>query len=101
MDPTTTSDEDATYKRAKAHVDAVREFYGHLAVYLAVNLGIFLINLVTSPGAWWFYWPLFGWGIGVLIHGFNVFGEFRFFGKDWEERKIREYMEHDTRTGHA
>jgi hypothetical protein len=98
MEPRT-SGNDTLYKEAKARVESIREFYGHLAVYIVVNLGIFLINLVTSPGAWWFYWPLFGWGIGVLIHAFSVFGEQRFLGKSWEERKIREYMEHDAHVG--
>ncbi|MCW9037746.1 2TM domain-containing protein [Altibacter sp.] len=37
----------------------------------------------------------FFWGIGLTFHGLYVFQDrFRFF-KNWEERKIREYMEKD------
>ena len=37
--------------------------------------------------------PLF-WGIGLFFHWFGVFGtKFLGFGKDWEERKIKELME--------
>jgi len=34
---------------------------------------------------------LFGWGLGLTIHGFTVFG----YGSSWEEKKIREIMEKD------
>jgi len=34
---------------------------------------------------------MFGWGIGIVIQAFITFG----YGRDWEERKIREYMEKD------
>jgi hypothetical protein len=37
----------------------------------------------------WFWFPLFGWGLGLIIHAFKTFG----YGSTWEERKIREIME--------
>ena len=43
-------------------------FYIHLIIYLIVNLSLFLINLFFSPQAWWFFWPLIGWGIGLFSH---------------------------------
>jgi hypothetical protein len=87
----------ARYRRAQERVRAVRGFYIHLGVYLIVNTGIFLLNwvlrVVNGPSQnWFFYWVLLGWGIGVLINGFVVFGPDRFLGHEWEERKIREYM---------
>ena len=48
---------------------------------------------MTSPDALWFYWPLLGWGIGVLFHGMKVFNITPFLGRNWEEQKIRELME--------
>ena len=33
-------------------------------------------------------------GIGIVIHGLTTF-PFGIFGKEWEERKIKEYMEKD------
>jgi hypothetical protein len=41
----------------------------------------------------WFFWPLFGWGIGVAIHGMKTFNYLTFFGKDWEDKKIKEFIE--------
>jgi hypothetical protein len=43
----------------------------------------------------WFLWAAFGWGIGLVFHAIKVFGLSPFFGKNWEERKIKEYMEED------
>lgn len=91
------SEKDARFRRAQDHVRAIRGFYIHLGVYLIVNLGIFLLNWVLiqvngSNQNWFFYWPLLGWGIAVLINGFVVFGSDRFLGPDWEERKVREEL---------
>lgn len=88
-------EEDKRYKEAKERVEEIKSFYVHLIIYLLVNLVLFIINILTSPGSLWFYWPLFGWGIGLFFHGFSVFGTRRIFGKDWEERKIKEIMEED------
>ena len=85
---------DERYERARKRVQAVKGFYIHLAVYVIVNAGLVAINLLTSPHELWFYWPLAGWGIGLAINGFVVFMEGP-FGADWEDRKIRQYMERD------
>src|SRR5690242_3679016 len=87
----------ARFRRAQERVRAIRDFYIHLGIYAIVNLGIFLLNwtLIQTNGighVWFFYWPLLGWGIGVLINGFVVFGSDRFLGADWEERKIHEFL---------
>jgi hypothetical protein len=84
------------YQRARARVRALRGFYVHLTVYLLVNLGLFLLDLLTPPaGLIWFYWPLLGWGIGLAVHAVIVFGLGGWLGRDWEERKIRELIEKD------
>jgi hypothetical protein len=87
--------EDKQYKRAKKRVEELKSFYTHLFVYLAVNIGLFLIDVISSPERLWFYWVLIGWGIGLAIHGLNVFGTDKILGKDWEEKKIKEIMEKD------
>ena len=94
---------DARLEHARKRAKELREFYVHLSVYLLVNIGLttglFVINWLTSPGDWWFFWPLIGtglgWGIGLVIHGVNVFAGGTFFGEDWEERKARELLDSD------
>jgi hypothetical protein len=41
---------------------------GHLIPYVAVNGFLAFINLTFSPDFWWFLFPLFGWGVGVVSH---------------------------------
>ena len=73
-------------------MESLKGFYVHLTIYLIVNAFIFGINMITSPKTYWFYWPLLGWGIGLLIHAVSVFLFEGFLGKDWEERKVKEYV---------
>jgi hypothetical protein len=89
--------EDQRYHRARQRVKELKGFYTNVISYVCVNALLFLINLVTSPGHWWFQWVLFGWGIGVVAHAFTVFARPNLLGQDWEERKTREIMEKDNR----
>ena len=95
------------YLNAKKKVKAIKGFYWHLAVYIVIN-SFTTINKVirnvyengeTYMEAVWdinifFIWG--PWGLGLLIHGLVVFDIFSFvLGKNWQERKIREYMDDD------
>jgi hypothetical protein len=80
------------YFIAKKKVADIKGFYGNLASFVVVNSVLLVINIVTSPQYLWFFWPLLGWGIGVVSHGLRVFGFISFFGKDWEERKIKQLI---------
>ncbi len=85
--------EDRKYQKALERVRRIRGFYTHLGIYILINSLLFLLNIATSPNILWFYWPLFGWGIGVVINAVYVFGLGRWFGPDWEEKKIKEFMD--------
>ena len=87
------NEEDIKYHRAKKRIEKLKGFYVHLSVYVLVNLFLFLYNIITSPDRLWFYEPLLGWGIAIVVHAFYVFGFDRLFNADWEEKKIREIME--------
>ena len=87
--------EDA-YLRAKKRVESLKGFYWHLAVYIAVNAFlILLIGANSSQGYFSFgaWSTAFFWGIGLFFHFLGVFGSNIAFGRDWEERKIKEYMD--------
>ncbi|EJQ59940.1 MULTISPECIES: 2TM domain-containing protein [Bacillus] len=85
---------DEVYLRAKKRMENLKAFYIHLTVYILVNLMLFFINISSDSSKLWFLYPLGGWGIGIVIHGLTTF-PFGIFGKEWEERKIKEYMEKD------
>ena len=78
--------DDQRRRRARTWVKALLGFYIHATVFGAVNVGLLLINLLTSPGYLWFLWPLFGWGIGLAAHGLAVFGAR--LASAWEERQV-------------
>lgn len=92
MENVYTADQDH-YNKALKHVEKIKGFYGHLFSYVVVIGGLFVLNILTSPGTLWFFWPAFGWGLGLGAHAMGVFNIMPFMGKDWEQRKIRELME--------
>jgi hypothetical protein len=79
------------YIRAKKRVDELKGFYGNLIAYCVVIPFLIFVNYQTAWGYKWFWFPVFGWGLGIVIQAFKVFG----YGTDWEERKIREIMNKD------
>ncbi|WP_292522155.1 2TM domain-containing protein [Methanoculleus sp.] len=90
-------DEQERYARAKEYVEGLQGFYVHLAAYIIVNVLLFAFNILTDPGGLWFYWVTIFWGVGLALHAIGVFAGDRVFGREWEERKIREVMEREKR----
>lgn len=93
---------------AKKKVKQIKGFYNHLMVYLIVNIAVFLFQgkmtfILLSKRVFGspefletINWDVFGtpvvWGIILIIHAKNVFGNGFFFGRKWEERQIKRYM---------
>lgn len=86
--------EDQKYQRAVKRMEEEKGFYTHLLTYILVSIFLIVLNTLTSRHIWW-YWPLGGWGIGILLHGIGVFGFNPLLGKRWEERRIQKIMERD------
>lgn len=84
---------DPRSREARRYVKALREFYGLLLLSVAVIAVTGIVNVLTSPGRWWFLWVVFGMGVAVLFSGLRVFGRSRYFGADWEARQIQRYLE--------
>ncbi len=87
--------ENNSYIKAVEKVEKIKEFYQNLITYIIFVPVFIFINLRFSPQFHWFYFPIFGWGIGVLFHGLEVYNYSIFLGKDWEDRKIKELMNKD------
>ncbi len=80
--------ENNAYFEAKQKVENLKEFYGSLISYCVVIPFLIFINLRYSPNFQWFWFPMFGWGFGLVMKGLRAFG----FWSKWEERKIQELM---------
>jgi hypothetical protein len=50
-----------------------RAFYLHLAVFVAVQVMLFVVWVMVGGGFPWFLFPLMGWGIGIVAHGATAF----------------------------
>lgn len=81
--------------KARKKVKKIKEFYTHAIVYVCVNTFLIVINLLNSKNGIWFIFPLFGWGLGLFSHAANTFNFMPFLSKNWERRKIKEYMDEE------
>lgn len=95
-----TPEEQLRYEKAFKRVKKIKGFYTHLLVYVVINIMIVIINIqnldkVESYFQIKNFFTAFFWGIGLLGHAISVFGPEILFGKNWEERKIRELMDKD------
>jgi hypothetical protein len=63
-------------RQAEQRVDARQGFWSHASVFVVVNTGLVVLNLITSPQYLWCLWPVFGWGLGLAAHAWGVFGTF-------------------------
>ena len=92
-----TSQNTTDFRRQEAieKVERLKGFYTHFTIYL-IFVPIFIsINYFGGSNFPWAIFPIVGWGIGVAGHATETFGWNPFFGKDWERRKIEEFMEND------
>jgi len=81
------------YKLAKKRVEKLKGFYIHFTIYLLMMPIFIYLNYISRAGFPWALFPIVGWGIGVTSHASETFNYNPFFGKNWEERKIRELMD--------
>lgn len=80
-------------EEARRYVRALREFWWLLLVAVLVVAACATVNLLTAPGRWWFVWVVFGFGVALAFKAVRLFALRNFLGSEWEERKVREYLE--------
>ncbi|WP_291083897.1 histidine kinase [Flavobacterium sp. BFFFF1] len=80
--------ESNAYYRAKKRVEELKGFYANLISYCCIIPLLIFINLNYAPQFHWFWFSALGWGFGLTMHAFKVFG----YSSNWEERKIQEIL---------
>ncbi|KAB1159635.1 MULTISPECIES: 2TM domain-containing protein [Tenacibaculum] len=91
------------YIKARKRVEDIKKFYKHLTFYILINLvfigyrifkdidyGSTFVEAFTDISN---YKIFFWWGVILILHGVSVFGKDLLFNKEWEERKVKEYMD--------
>jgi XRE family transcriptional regulator, regulator of sulfur utilization len=84
-DPPLTADEE----RAIQYVKGVKEFYGHVLMYLFFVTVFGLVFGFKHP---LIFWGAVGWGVGLAVHGLNVFEIINVFGPEWEKKQIEKRL---------
>ncbi|MGB3144017.1 MAG: 2TM domain-containing protein [Maribacter sp.] len=88
--------ENQKYIRAKERVETIRNFYGKISSSLVTILIVGAINYYLDE--WrhpWFLWVVFGLSISLILKALKIFNLNPFVSKDWEERKIKEFMKQE------
>jgi len=84
---------DDRYIRARKRVEEMKEFYYSLISYCFVIPFLFFIWFRYTPNTiQWFWFPMFGWGIGLAFHAYKVYVNDGVLGNGWEKRKIEKFM---------
>ncbi|MEC7263691.1 MAG: 2TM domain-containing protein [Bacteroidota bacterium] len=84
----------SSYERAKKRVCLLKAFYNSLFAYCIIIPILVYINYRTTSFPWAIF-PAVGWGMGLIGMWLSASGRNPLFGKDWEERKIKEFMNSD------
>jgi uncharacterized ion transporter superfamily protein YfcC len=89
------SDSDATLdprEQAVRRIKAKRRFQQQLVVYLVINVFIWVIWAVSDGGFPWPVFVTFGWGIGMAMQAYQVYGG----GKPITDAEIKREMQKGT-----
>jgi 2TM domain len=63
------------------------EFRVHILAYVLVNAFLVMIWAITSRGFFWPAFPIVGWGIGLVLNGWDV------YRRPASEERVRQEME--------
>jgi hypothetical protein len=98
--------ENRKLKKAMQRVEEIKKFYKHVVAYGLINLflafvwnfsfklvGDFVISNQFDGGDHKYLPIWFLWGIFLVLHGVKTFAFPNVFGKDWEARKVDEFMQ--------
>ncbi len=70
------SSQSGTYNTVKSYFGGTvlgdSGFFFHFSAYVLVNAILLAVNLLLTPQKLWFFWPMLGWGAGLLAHGLAV-----------------------------
>jgi fatty acid desaturase len=81
-------------ERAREKAMVRYAFRWHAVVYTGVNLLLVGIWYITGQGFPWFVFPLGGWGIGLVAHYGEAYGN---WGRDWTERETERILQEEQR----
>ncbi len=82
------------YARAKKRMEELKGFYWHVFVGILVIPMVIIINWLTTDFPWAIF-PVAGYLLSIIIHWFAVFQRGSFFSREWETKKIKEFIKEE------
>lgn len=70
--PASRDDERDLRQRAVKRLEDKRGLMAHVLAYVSVNLLLVAIWFATGASFFWPVLPIFGWGIGLVFHAWDV-----------------------------
>lgn len=99
------SKEQMAYILAKHKAEKLKRFYVHGIIYVIANVLILILKITRNINNGetfneaFFDFSTFStaiiWGLVIAIHAFSVFGPNIILGNDWEEKKLKQYMQEE------
>lgn len=92
-------------EKAREYLKSLKEFYTNLMIY-GIILAVCVITWMFSGGSFWPIWVFLGLGISSLMQGIKlgIFpmlkDVFPFLSPDWEEKRLKAYMDEETPPTH-
>ena len=82
------SNPDDARQQAIRRLGQKRAYRRQVQQYLLVNAILIVIWAATGRGYFWPIWPIFGWGISLLIQGWKLSHPQRPFSEDEIQREM-------------
>lgn len=83
-------------ERAKKRIEELKGFYANIISYMIIIPCLAGLNYWTNQMEYaWFLWAAMGWGVGLLFHAVGIFLFKGLWGWQWQERKMKEFMERE------
>ena len=79
----------AAEKAAINYVKGIKEFYGHLFMFVVFMVAFLVTGKFSHPQL---FWLVLGWFAGLVIHGLVAFEVFGSFGTQWEKKQIEKKL---------
>ncbi len=71
------------------YVKGIKEFYGHLFMFVVFMVAFLVTGKFSQPQV---LWMVLGWFAGLIIHGLVAFEIFGSFGTQWEKKQIEKKL---------
>lgn len=79
-------------QEAISYVQNLKAFHLNWITFIVIMPCLYVLNIILRPDFLWVLLAGIGWGFGIALHAFVIFGLFSVFGGTWEQREFQKRM---------